>query len=241
MALVGLPGSGKTTFSKKLLEEKDLGMNIAHICFDELFPWFPEESEKSIYKESRIEMLNCVEKAIESCKEKTLVIVDDNNYYKSMRHKLIQLCRKYGISFGIIYFPLSLEECSERNGQRRKEEKLPEDVIRKMYDSLEIPIDCFVYSASDFGNVKEYIAEKFQNPLEKCSENREKTPMTQSQIHLFDLHLRKLVSGRMKDISEDKKTISETLNRRRREIFENLRNGKVLVESFSDLERLFES
>lgn len=210
-------------------------MKIVHICFDDLFPWSRDES---CYKENRKRLLELVESSIISCQEKTLIIIDDNNYYQSMRYKQIQLCRKLGVSFGILYFPLTLEKCLVRNRNSR----LPEDVIRRMFSLLETPLNCFHYEeGTRIENFIEYLEDKFQKPLKQSSEIKGKTPMTQSQIHVYDLHLRKLVSETMKVVASDKKLVAEKLNHKRKTILENVRNLEISVENLDDLTLIFES
>ncbi|KAL5273740.1 PSTK family protein [Megaselia abdita] len=236
IAVVGLPGAGKTTFCEKITKENNLGMNIVHFCFDTLFPW----SNESNYKENRNRFLDLVESSVLNSREKTLILVDDNNYYQSMRYKIIQLCRKVGISFGILYFPLTLEKCLIRN-HKRQENRLPEDVIKRMFSSLETPLKCFHFiEGTEIEKVLEYFEDTFKNPLTQI-ELTERAPMTQSQIHIYDLHLRKLISARMKDIKGDKKLEAEKLNRRRKTILENLRNLKMTLDNLEDLTLLFEN
>lgn len=213
-------------------------MRIVHICFDHLFPWSKDDA---CYKENRKRMLDLVESSIISSQEKTLIIIDDNNYYQSMRYKQIQLCRKLGVSFGILYFPLTLEECLVRN-RNRLEGRLPEDVIKRMFSSLETPLRCFLYEqGTRIESLVHYLEEKFQNPLEPSTDLKESIPMTQSQIHVYDLHLRKLVSERMKLVEIDKKVVAEKLNNKRKKILENLKSLEVSMESLDDLTLIFES
>lgn len=213
-------------------------MKVVHICFDELFPW---SQNVSSYKENRKGLLDLVESLIANCQEKTLILIDDNNYYQSMRYKLIQLCRKFAVSFGIVYFPLSVEECLTRNHQRESG-RLPENVIKKMCSALEIPLRCFQFSdATQIEDFLHYSEERFSNPLKHAHTVEERMPMAQSQIHVFDLHLRKLVSGKLKDTFEDKKLLAEKLNNRKKDILEGIRNCKIAVESLEDLDFIFES
>lgn len=236
LALVGLPGAGKTLFCEKISSKADnFGTKIVHICFDDLFPW---SNDEDTYKENRKKMLDLVELSVLKSKDKTVIVIDDNNYYQSMRYKQIQLCRKLGVAFGILYIPLTLEECLSRN-EKRQLNRLPEDVIKKMASSLETPLKCFHYDqGTKIQTVFEYLEEKFRNPLKQAIQ---RTPMTQSQIHVYDLYLRKLVSAKIKEIAGNKKMAANQLNEKRKVILKDIRNSELTVENLEHLDLIFES
>lgn len=232
--MVGLPGSGKTTFCKQFKDYKYSGFNVVHICFDELFPWTKDGS----FKHDRKGFLEFVESSISKSEPKTVILLDDNNYFQSMRYKQIQLCRKMKCSFGVLYFPLTLEDAFERN-EIRQENALPKNVIRKMFSDLEEPLNCFKFDKnSKFCAVIEYIEDKFRNPF-KPIEYSQKNPMTQSQIHIFDLHLRKLISEEMKKVENNKKEEAGKFNFRRKHILQSLRTEELVINSLEELEFYF--
>ena len=163
LALIGLPGSGKTSFVKSLTEYYNLTQTeatktrVVHVCYDNLVPlkrqaqmaknedhhhpdretWkivrkdivksvemllennlkSPEKEEGANVNECQMEresspeihnffsILNeKLEVAAQDKKEFLLLVIDDNNYYRSMRYEYYQLARQFEI--GILPAPL---------------------------------------------------------------------------------------------------------------------------------------
>lgn len=72
--------------------------------------------------------------------DNVIILIDDNNYYQSMRYEYFQIARKATIGFCEIYLqPETLETVFHYNNKRSKDEKIPEDVISKMNDKIEPP------------------------------------------------------------------------------------------------------
>ena len=72
--------------------------------------------------------------------EKVLIVIDDNNYYESMRYEYYQLARKHSVGFCEIYLkPNSIDSVLSNNQMRAAEEQIPEDVIRNMDSKIEAP------------------------------------------------------------------------------------------------------
>eukprot|EP00095_Tigriopus_kingsejongensis_P012397 maker-scaffold364_size194629-snap-gene-0.17 protein:Tk12397 transcript:maker-scaffold364_size194629-snap-gene-0.17-mRNA-1 annotation:"l-seryl-trnasec kinase" len=68
----------------------------------------------------------------------TLVIVDDNNYYSSMRYELFQVARQFEMGFGQIYLDVPLEVCQKQN-KLRSSGTVPNVVIATMSERFERP------------------------------------------------------------------------------------------------------
>lgn len=68
--------------------------------------------------------------------EDILVIVDDNNYYRSMRQDYFQLAKRLQIGFCQLHFHMDLEQALAVNLERGAGERLPEIVIRNMGKAL---------------------------------------------------------------------------------------------------------
>jgi len=73
-------------------------------------------------------------------KESILIVIDDNNYYQSMRYEYYQLARKHSVGFCEIYFkPNSIDSVLSNNQMREAEEQIPDFVIRNMDSKIEAP------------------------------------------------------------------------------------------------------
>ena len=131
--LTGLPGAGKSTFSKNLAEILSKN-NIDVIVLGsdlirESFPIWKEKYEEFIRKSTY--------SLIGSALNDYWVIVDDTNYYNSMRRDLINIAKKYNKNYAIIYLKAPLDVLIKRNIERG--EKIPNEVIKKMYEKFDEP------------------------------------------------------------------------------------------------------
>ncbi|XP_061398591.1 L-seryl-tRNA(Sec) kinase [Musca vetustissima] len=158
IALIGLPGVGKTTFCKLLLQSESLSFNIFYICYDDFIKITQENLVQ--YKEQREQLLNSLETLVATFKttktldktlmphcstykdngnDRLLILCDDNHYYGSMRYRLYQIARNYSLSYGQLYFNCSLELALQQNALRNEFQRVPNEIIKKMHSKLEIP------------------------------------------------------------------------------------------------------
>ncbi|MCQ6253874.1 L-seryl-tRNA(Sec) kinase [Methanocaldococcus sp.] len=131
--LVGLPSVGKSTFSKnlaKILSKYNIDVIVlGSDLVRESFPKWKEQYEEFIKRTTQL--------LIDEALKKYWVIVDDTNYYNSMRRDLINLAKKYNKNYAIIYLKAPLNILIKRNVERG--EKIPNEVIKKMYEKFDEP------------------------------------------------------------------------------------------------------
>ncbi|MEN7548100.1 AAA family ATPase [Rapidithrix thailandica] len=134
LILKGLPGSGKSTFAKKLLEDnpgmyKRLNRDELRVMLDNNH--FTPKNEKFVQKVRDLIFL-------EALKEGKHVIVDDTNLAPQAEERVRQLVAEYCHASGQQVFievkemDTPLQECLERDAKREK--KVGRDVIMKMYN-----------------------------------------------------------------------------------------------------------
>lgn len=104
--LVGIPHSGKTTFSKYLQEK----YNYKIVSTDNI--------KRRIYKDSKYNVKHLFEiQKIELetlMKKNCLIVVDSNNSKKTYRNDIIKLANKYNYKYYSIYIESGLEDVKER-------------------------------------------------------------------------------------------------------------------------------
>ena len=142
VVLIGLPAAGKSTFTKLL---SDLiatssydDYKVVKVIYDELIPIElqkkyaenPSETEwknqrqsitdnvelllsgqevtKGFLKPSKIDRSNC----------KYVFVIDDNNYYNSMRYQYFQIARKFEIGFCQFHLDVTVEQAKKFNQNR---------------------------------------------------------------------------------------------------------------------------
>ena len=101
---------------------------------------------RNLKQKSELKETDEITKSIKSQYDKVshnvnvIILIDDNNYYQSMRYEYFQIARKATIGFCEIYLkPETLETVFHYNNTRTKDEKIPEEVISKMNEKIEPP------------------------------------------------------------------------------------------------------
>ena len=140
IALVGLPASGKSTLAnaiKKKMMQK-FKVNEDHISIidpDLIRSIITENSVEFDYTiEPKIRKKN-LEKVRKELEQKKIVISDDLNYYRSMRHDLKLIANNLKIRFFIVHLSTPLKTCLEWNKKRGS--LIPDEVIYKIQEKID--------------------------------------------------------------------------------------------------------
>ncbi|WP_423791940.1 L-seryl-tRNA(Sec) kinase [Methanocaldococcus indicus] len=216
--LVGLPAVGKSTFSKKLakiLAEK--GIDVVILGTDllrESFPTWKEEYEEFIKKET----FYLIDKAL----SKYWVIVDDTNYYNSIRRDLINIAKKHNKPYAIIYLHAPLNILLDRN--KKRGEKIPNEVILKIYNKFDVPGEKYKWDKAfltidttqsiDYKEIAKKLIDKSKEHkvvnIDKINNNTKN-----KNLDLLDKNLRKAVGEIIKKYRLDNKDIERVVNLRK--------------------------
>lgn len=135
--LVGIPGSGKTTFAKEYWM-KNIG-STAYVSRDDIRYSFLQESEGYFEHEGRVfeKYIQDIQDAIEN---NQIIICDATHLTEKARNKVLDNLdlSKIG-NINIIYFDIPIEKCLEYNELRTGRAKVPRGAIRRMGLSIEKP------------------------------------------------------------------------------------------------------
>ena len=135
--LMGLPGAGKSTFAKILLNIKS---DINYLSSDELRKQFWEYKDKKIFNIMH-------EKTLEYLQNGRDVIYDSTNLERKYRIELYQKAKENSTptKVVIVFIHNGLEKAIEQSKQRKNRTDVNEQLIRDMYRTVQVPIagiDC---------------------------------------------------------------------------------------------------
>lgn len=131
MMLVGLAGSGKSTFSNELMEGRE---DIVYLSSDllrvEMFGDVNSTEHGAVFQEMG-------KRAIEALKEGKHVIYDATNINRKKRRGMLQQLPK-DVKKVAVYMATDYRNVLEQNNSR--ERVVPEHAIEKMYKNMQIPV-----------------------------------------------------------------------------------------------------
>lgn len=130
--LKGLPASGKTTWAIKFCQDnpnyrrinKDDIREELSKPFGESFKWNNEFEEEVIHIQQ--------ERGLNFLSNNFSIIVDDTNFSPKHEEYWREISKNLGVSFNLIEFTTSVEECIRRDKEREK--SVGEGVILKMFN-----------------------------------------------------------------------------------------------------------
>ena len=135
--LVGIPGSGKSTWVREQLNSE-----CKHwISRDAIRFEVVKEDEEYFSKEKQV--FNLFVRAVQADIDSdfiTDIYVDATHLNEASREKLLgRLKNLENINLNAVVFDISLETCLERNAQRTGRACVPETAIRNMYNNFRNP------------------------------------------------------------------------------------------------------
>lgn len=146
---VGVAGSGKSTYVKNQIDEiEEYGFgSTKYISSDKyrinMFGSLEEGNKKSgeVFDRMKIDLVNALENDIK------YIYYDATNLSRRKRRNLYSVIKKANedVEVVILYFSLPLKKIKAMNSQREGFERVPDDVIERMYFNQQIPrklVDC---------------------------------------------------------------------------------------------------
>lgn len=149
----GTPGSGKTYFCEQLKDRLSSLKSEATFCH--IFSYDAHEIRKDLwnertFKDSRFRAQKEVERVIDGLLQlgrhsKSLVLIDDIMYLRSMRKQIFILAKRKSIVMSILWLNAPLDTCLQQNAKRQQNEFVEETTIKRIYDDFQPPSNKIVH------------------------------------------------------------------------------------------------
>ena len=139
--LIGIPGSGKSTWAKKISEQN----GACWISRDAIrFSMLKEDDDYFAYEDTVIDtFIADIQNAIED--NTPVIIADATHLTQKSRNQVLERLSLKGTPVVYVYFDVPLTVALERNEKREGRAKVPRSVIRRMYYSIQKPEqDCVI-------------------------------------------------------------------------------------------------
>jgi tRNA uridine 5-carbamoylmethylation protein Kti12 len=181
------------------------------------------------------------------------ILIDDNNYYKSMRNEFYQIAKSHKLGFVVLYPNTPISVCQERNLCRANQ--VPASVILGMSEKLEEPntlqnpCDLISLQIADVKDpcthqlIQSTIEYSLKNPVDinpppdRSTEiARDQRICQENEIHQADQVLRKWISTELNLASfrlkmGDKRRFSEELALKKAAVLGQLRSGELKIRA----------
>uniref|UniRef100_A0A0H2UI54 Uncharacterized protein n=1 Tax=Rhodnius prolixus TaxID=13249 RepID=A0A0H2UI54_RHOPR len=241
VCLVGLPASGKTTLARDIMTHYQMKYNVVVVSFDNEIMWDGGISWKSKRSAVHSSVTKLIQKYITSSARSTLIILDDNMFYRSMRYEYYQLSREYSLGFCEIYLSTPLEICLKLNRQRIN--PVADSTILKMNALLEVPnsanswetnvliLSNQTLSQNEWLSIEKVLDNCCLNPVKNFQKTKQEV-IPQNTLHLADIALRKVVNAlilKRKETLDVSKLYNLKLLKRRQHILSSVRAGEIIL------------
>ncbi|CAJ0962110.1 unnamed protein product [Ranitomeya imitator] len=174
------------------------------------------------------------------------ILLDDNFYYRSMRHAVFQLARTYALGFCQIFLHCPVDCCLLRNNRRT--DRVTDSTIILMDSKIERPnpernswetsslfLDSSDGIAMDDTRIANLMKEALENPVlpiedESAEKERDRDICATNLIHREDQNLRRLISETMQTVkglvsAKDIKNIAQELQQAKSKALAQLRQS----------------
>ena len=140
--MIGVPGSGKSTYAKNLIKYInyiDKKRNIVCISRDEIRFSLLKEGDAYFSKENQVYKI-FIQKIKENLKAGNDVIIDATHMTWGSRHKMFKnLANIENLKITGIWMNIPFSKCYENNNKREGLAKVPEDTLKNMIEHFEKP------------------------------------------------------------------------------------------------------
>lgn len=192
----------------------------------------------------------------------SILFIEDNFYYSSMRSRYRQIAQHAQIGFVVVHLYSSLSTATQRNQQREQSKRVSQSSIENIFSKYEFNDGDLVINTNDYGLTIEDLQRLLERIEQAClqperpmstiddEQRRRETEINQRNvIYQIDQKLRKFISKYLKEQFEcdvkyqknnEKKSLAESINSKRQEFLELIRRNLLSFNENENIENLFE-
>ena len=134
--MIGAPGSGKSTFISNHLKDGSVWVSRDAIRYSMV-----SEDEDYFSKESEVlaQFIKSINEMLSPKQPYKYIFADATHLNEKSRKKLLNNLKNKPTKIIGLYFDIPLEIIQKRNAQRTGRERVPAQIVAKMYKSMTIP------------------------------------------------------------------------------------------------------
>ena len=219
----------------------------------------PSERNPSDLKLSSVILDRLCQSFRPSHRRPSIVFIEDNFYYSSMRHRYRQIAQRAHLGFLVIHLHSKLSTALQRNARRELTQRVSNHSIENIYSKYEFDDDDLRIDTDDRGLTSEHLQtivqriecacqqpEELLNVIDEEQRRRDRQINEENVIYQIDQRLRKFISNYLKEQfqieekysdSKEKKIFAEKINQKRQEFLEFIRRKSL---QFEQIERTFQ-
>ena len=177
--------------------------------------------------------------------EKLLILLDDNNYLKSMRKNISSMCNNLQVANFQVFLEVDIETAKLRNNHRSN--SVPVEIIEKLHAKLELPSkESCIYIHQDTAKTEIFkmINEKLSQPFKIFPKPTTPIAIQPSVVHAIDLIIRKEINSKIKEMKKQNKEIQGCFlkfNTKRKQFLDDLRSNCLETTNVDQLTIKFHS
>ncbi len=208
------------------------------------------------------QILHRLYQSLRNLNHDNILIIEDNFYYSSMRHRYRQIAQHAQIGFASIHLYSNLSIAIQRNQKRELSKRVSNLSIENIYSKYELSNDDLIINTNDRGLTIEHLNKILQRIEQACHEPEQQINLIddeqrridteinqQNFIYQTDQRLRKFISKYLKEqfsnnekfkITDEKKIYAEMINDKRQRFLELIKRKFILLNTNEDLEQIFQ-
>lgn len=204
--------------------------------------------------------LDRLNERLSSIDVRSILIIEDNFYYSSMRHRYRQIAQRAQIGFACVHLHADLFVARKRNRERSPKRRVPDASLENIFTKYEPPtVDELSLDTSERGLTVEHLHQVLQRiqlarsqPEQNLQSMHDEQRRQATQInrdnflHQTDQKLRKFISKYLQQTFStvngpiDKKIFAQKINDQRQLFLQAIRQGSILVSNDQEIESVFE-